>query len=72
MTGCGQQDAKVTRSSDGSAVSEDKKVDPICKMNVDPEKAAATFEHNGKIYYFCSEHCQEEFSKNPERYLARH
>jgi hypothetical protein len=28
--------------------------DPVCGMQVDPQKAVGTSEHQGKTYYFCS------------------
>jgi|Deesub1362A_J573_1020465.scaffolds.fasta_scaffold01106_17 alkyl hydroperoxide reductase subunit F len=37
-----------------------KKIDPVCKMEVD-EKDAVTRECGGKIYYFCSEGCRNKF-----------
>ncbi len=43
-------------------------VDPVCKMNVDEEKASATYEYQGKKYYFCAVGCKEEFEKEPEKY----
>jgi Cu+-exporting ATPase len=44
--------------------------DPVCGMTVDPEKAAAKVEHDGKTYYFCSPRCAERFSKEPEKFLT--
>jgi YHS domain-containing protein len=35
--------------------------DPVCGMKVNPEKAAATLERDGKTYYFCCAGCQERF-----------
>ncbi|MDI3548277.1 MAG: hypothetical protein PWR10_1929 [Halanaerobiales bacterium] len=29
--------------------------DPVCGMEVDPDKAAATYDYQGKTYYFCAE-----------------
>jgi len=43
--------------------------DPVCGMNVDEKKAAATSEYNGKIYYFCSKHCKMEFDSDPKKYV---
>lgn len=43
-------------------------IDPICGMKVDTEKGRS-LEHAGKRYYFCSQHCVEKFSANPEKYL---
>jgi P-type Cu+ transporter len=44
--------------------------DPVCGMTVVPEKAAGKVEHDGKTYYFCSKHCAERFSDDPEEFLA--
>jgi P-type Cu+ transporter len=43
--------------------------DPICGMTVDPEKAAATVEHDGEKHYFCSKGCAARFQKEPEKFL---
>jgi len=43
-------------------------IDPICGMKVDTEKGRS-LEYAGKRYYFCSQHCVEKFSANPEKYL---
>ncbi len=43
--------------------------DPVCGMKVDPAKAAATAEHEGKRYFFCSQGCATKFSADPQRYL---
>jgi alkyl hydroperoxide reductase subunit F len=37
-----------------------KKIDPVCRMEVD-EKDAITRECGGKVYYFCSEGCRDKF-----------
>ncbi len=44
--------------------------DPVCGMTVDPVHAAGSVEHAGKTYFFCSRHCEEEFSANPNDYLT--
>ncbi|HLY61380.1 MAG TPA: heavy metal translocating P-type ATPase [Terriglobia bacterium] len=44
--------------------------DPVCGMSVDPARAAATYEHEGRKYYFCNPRCQEKFRANPQKYLA--
>ncbi len=46
-------------------------IDPVCKMQVDKNSAAATFEYRGKMYYFCAPGCKAAFSKDPERYLQQ-
>lgn len=44
-------------------------IDPVCGMEVDPKTAAAKFEYEGKLYYFCSPGCKASFEKDPEKYL---
>ena len=44
--------------------------DPICGMEVEEEKAAATSEYKGKTYYFCANSCKETFEKDPEKYTG--
>jgi P-type Cu+ transporter len=43
--------------------------DPVCGMSVDPARAAATYEYEGKKYFFCNPRCQEKFSAEPRKYL---
>ena len=43
--------------------------DPVCRMLVAPETAAAKAEHAGAVYYFCCVHCREAFVADPGRYL---
>lgn len=42
--------------------------DPVCGMEVDPADAAATVEHGGQVYYFCSQDCADSFQDDPESY----
>ncbi len=44
-------------------------VDPVCNMEFKKEKAKATYEYNGKTYYFCAEKCKDKFVKNPGQYV---
>ena len=44
--------------------------DPVCKMTVTPASAAASAEHAGKTYYFCSTGCAEAFRGDPARYAT--
>ena len=44
--------------------------DPVCKMLVIPETAAATHEYNGIKYYFCMPGCRDKFAADPEKYLT--
>jgi Cu+-exporting ATPase len=48
-----------------------KVVDPVCKMTIDSEKAAATSEHKGQTIYFCAKGCKAKFDQNPGQYLAK-
>jgi Cu+-exporting ATPase len=43
-------------------------IDPVCSMAVDSQSVAGSFDHKGKIYYFCSTHCLQKFREDPERY----
>ncbi len=45
-------------------------LDPVCGMYVDPTKARASAEYQGKTYYFCSPGCERRFKAEPEKYLA--
>ena len=44
--------------------------DPVCGMRIDSEDAAATAEHRGATYYFCSQACHDAFVGNPGAYTA--
>ena len=44
-------------------------VDPVCKMFVTPETAAAEYEYNGTSYYFCNPGCKAKFAAEPDKYL---
>ena len=44
--------------------------DPVCGMDIDPATAAASEEHEGKTYYFCSHACHERFKADPPRYAS--
>ncbi|MFC7139952.1 permease [Halosimplex aquaticum] len=35
--------------------------DPVCGMEVDPDEAEYSMEHDGQTYYFCSQSCMESF-----------
>ncbi len=44
-------------------------IDPVCKMEVDPNTAEWKTEHNGRTYYFCAPGCKRSFEKDPQKYL---
>lgn len=43
--------------------------DPVCGMDVDPQATRHHATHADKIWYFCSEKCQDKFTAKPEAYL---
>jgi len=45
--------------------------DPICGMNVEPERAAGSHSYEGETYYFCSGHCLAKFKQEPARYVSK-
>ena len=45
--------------------------DPVCKMTVSADEAAGRHVHEGRTYFFCSEHCLERFRAEPGKYVAR-
>lgn len=42
--------------------------DPVCGMDLIPEKASATRQVAGDTFYFCSEHCVRTFDEAPDYY----
>jgi YHS domain-containing protein len=44
--------------------------DPVCGMDVDESKAAATTEYKGQTYYFCAPGCKVAFEADPNKYLG--
>jgi Cu+-exporting ATPase len=47
------------------------KKDPVCGMKVDERQAAATAEHKGETFYFCSQDCKSKFEQDPQRYIRQ-
>jgi len=45
-----------------------KVTDPVCRMMIYPQDAAATSVYNGEAYYFCAESCKARFDADPSRY----
>ncbi len=46
-----------------------KVTDPVCGMQIDPEKAAGKFEFAGVTYWFCAQVCRKLFAADPARYV---
>jgi len=45
--------------------------DPVCGMEVDEKKAAATAVYQGTTYYFCAAACKATFEKTPEKFIGK-
>ncbi|WP_036259234.1 heavy metal translocating P-type ATPase [Methylocapsa aurea] len=45
--------------------------DPVCGMSIDPAKTKRAAEYEERTYYFCSAHCRDKFTVDPERYVRR-
>jgi len=45
--------------------------DLVCGMEVPEEKAVATSNYEGRVYYFCSKNCKEKFDRDPEKYIKK-
>ncbi|MEM1130740.1 MAG: heavy metal translocating P-type ATPase [Pseudomonadota bacterium] len=43
--------------------------DPVCGMLAGPGGDVQSFDHDGATYHFCSNHCREKFSADPETYI---
>ncbi len=61
----------VTGQNRQKAESREPVKDPVCDMDVFPEKAAGSVDHEGRTYYFCSRRCAERFREDPARFLAK-
>ena len=46
-------------------------IDPVCGMKVDPATSNHRYEHEGRIFHFCSAGCRTKFAAEPTTYLAR-
>jgi adenylate cyclase len=44
-------------------------IDPVCRMLVSPESAAAHLTFKDKNYYFCSFECAKKFTNRPELFV---
>ena len=45
--------------------------DPICGMDVDPQKTPYNSTYHSKTYYFCSQGCKKSFDKEPQKYVGK-
>jgi len=45
--------------------------DPVCKMEVDPKKAAGQSTYKGQTIYFCAIGCKVKFDADPSAYMPK-
>ena len=62
---------KETAQQKSEIVSGDDKtvIDPVCKMQLSPERIKESLIIDGQPYYFCSIGCRAEFQRHPEDYI---
>ena len=60
----------ASTTSVGGATATTAGVDPVCGMSVHANKAPARLEWDGKLYLFCSTHCQHQFEIAPMKYIG--
>jgi Cu+-exporting ATPase len=58
----GDEEEEITMSESAT--------DPVCGMSIDPTSAAASAEHGGRTFYFCSTHCADQFRAEPDTYAT--
>ena len=56
-------------SAHAAPTEDDKAIDPVCGMTVDPAATPHHAEHDGRTHHFCSASCRTRFVADPERYL---
>jgi len=45
--------------------------DPVCGMSTDQEGKFIHYKHDGKDYYFCSDHCLATFTTDPDKFAGK-
>jgi YHS domain-containing protein len=43
--------------------------DPVCGMRIESDDAAASTEHEGATYFFCSQACHDAFVADPRSFI---
>ena len=43
-------------------------IDPVCGMQVERTLAPASTSHGGEVIFFCSDHCRDRFTSDPDRF----
>jgi YHS domain-containing protein len=44
--------------------------DPVCGMDVEIARAAASTDFDGRTYYFCTLQCKDDFERQPTMYVG--
>jgi YHS domain-containing protein len=44
--------------------------DPVCRMAVDPDRAAGRLVYEDEAYFFCTLACAAQFAQHPERFAS--
>ena len=57
---------ELTRSG---ALASTSSIDPVCRMQVEVDRAAATIDYAGSTYCFCSAECARMFAEAPQLYV---
>ena len=52
-----------------SAVAPAEVLDPVCGMTISPADAVGHVHYKSQTYYFCSQHCLDQFRASPEAFL---
>ena len=63
----GSHDMKNMSKKKSGKAEQQKVVDPVCGMEIEPNEEVS-FTYNSVKYYFCSVEDMEKFKKNPEKY----
>lgn len=53
----------------GEATAANLTLDPVCRMAVDPDRAAGRLVHDGTVWFFCSLECAGHFAHHPDRFI---
>jgi YHS domain-containing protein len=48
-----------------------KTIDPVCGMEVEPDRTKLVSVYKGRSYWFCAQGCRHAFEANPDKYLKR-
>lgn len=43
--------------------------DPVCGIELEPNRTTASSEHAGRRHHFCSRGCKAEFDENPDGFV---